>query len=393
MFVALALAMPIATASAQEGDDARYEALVRDAVAAYEARDPERALAAFQRAHEIHPSPRVLRGIAMCHVELGRWADAYVALRDALAIDEGERALGPELRASVEEVLLPVVRAHVALWVLPEGVQVSVDGAEVRPDAERVIAVDAGRREVTARSADGRTARATIEVRASHVGPLPLALPEPPPVAAAPPPQPSRVIAASTPVRPVPSSVTVVSDAGLGDYEPHDVRTRFSIWAHGTLGAWQGGAEYSPAAGFGLTMGLMTAFRPELAMGGQIEGTWAGLLDACGPYASGGTILRTSETCAWFRMSIRIAIEARSPDAPISVVLAGGPGLGFRGTQQRDELGSFTQSSRADTFVALDLGLRWYAVDDVLFLGAEVRSAIGTYADVGGAIQLGIQVP
>jgi hypothetical protein len=366
-----------------------YEAHVRVAVAAYESRDVEGALAAFTHAFEILPTPRVLRGIAMCQIELGLFADAHRALAAALDADHGERAFDDALRANVETVLLPLVRTRIALWVVPAEVVVTIDGAEVVPDQNRVVAVDPGIRELTVRADDGRTAQATVEVRAGHVGPLPVSLPEPPP------PEPAVTDAApraeAESIRVVPA-VSVVQDAGLGDYTPHEPVTRFALWAHGTLGAWQGGREYSPAAGFGLTVALMTRFLPELSMGGQLEGTWAGLLEPCGPYASGTTAVRTSETCGWYRTSVRIAIEAHAPDMPISFVLAGGPGIGFRAAQTLDGA-QYVQSMRADAFVAIDFGFRWYVVDDVLFLGADVRSAIGDYADVGAAVLLGAQIP
>lgn len=389
-------------ANPRETADEAYEAHVRAAVAAYESRDVEAALAAFTHAFEILPTPRVLRGIAMCQIELGLFADAHRALAAALDADHGERAFDDALRANVETVLLPLVRTRVALWVVPAGVAVTIDGAEAVPDQNRVIAVDPGSRELTARADDGRTARTTVEARAGHVGPLPVSLPEPtlpePTL-----PDPAREpgaptvpgaapVAEAESIRVVPA-VSVVQDAGLGDYTPHEPVTRFGLWAHGTLGAWQGGAEYSPAAGFGLTLALMTRFLPELSMGGQLEGTWAGLLDPCGPYAVGTTAVRTSQTCGWYRTSVRIAIEAHAPDMPISFVLAGGPGVGFRGAQTLDPATGFVQSTRADSFVAIDFGFRWYVVDDVLFLGADVRSAIGDYADVGAAVLLGAQIP
>lgn len=411
LLLVLALDVAASSAAAQDGgasgespeespaespEDA-YEAHVRVAVAAYESRDLEAALAAFTHAFEILPTPRVLRGIAMCQIELGLFADAHRALAAALDADHGERAFDDALRANVETVLLPLVRTRVALWVVPAGVAVTIDGAEVVPDQNRVVAVDPGIRELTVRADDGRTARTTIEARAGHVGPLPVSLPEPsPPDPAREPGAPAAAgaapIARAESIRVVPA-VSVVQDAGLGDYTPHEPVTRFGLWAHGTLGAWQGGAEYSPAAGFGLTLAVMTRFLPELSMGGQLEGTWAGLLEACGPYAVGTTPVRTSETCGWYRTSVRIAIEAHAPDMPISFVLAGGPGIGFRGAQTSHGAAGFAQSTRADAFVALDAGFRWYVVDDVLFLGADVRSAIGDYADVGAAVLVGAQIP
>lgn len=387
------------SATAQDAvPDPAYETLVRDAIAAYEARELERSITLFQQAHALQPGPRPLRGIAMGQIELGEWVGAHRTLLAAIAADGGERALSPDARAHLETVLLPLVRSHLALWVVPAGIEVIIDGAPAELDAHRVTAVAPGPHAVMIRGADGRTAEATLEPGTGHVGPLPLELPPPEPTPTTPTARVTATVHIVDAPPPPPSRVTIVDrDARLIDERlPHLVNTRFSMWAQGTVGAWHGGTPgFAPAAGFGLTFAVMTRFAREIAVGGQLEGTWAGLLESCGPYAIDGVITRGSETCGWFHFGLRIAVELFLSDAPLSILVSAGGGFAFRARQVPPfgPLAGTGWGTGSEFVVPLDAGLRWYLADEYVFLQGDVRSSIGNFADVGFALLFGFQTP
>src|SRR5688572_4251575 len=92
-------------ASPLAAQDASYDALIRQALVEYEATRYEEARALFRRAHQVSPNPRTLRGIGMSSYELRDYPAAFRALRDALAMTGGDRALTPAHRVHVEQLL------------------------------------------------------------------------------------------------------------------------------------------------------------------------------------------------------------------------------------------------------------------------------------------------
>lgn len=106
------------------------EALVEQGLQSREARRDEEALAKFERAHAIAPTPRTRAQIALAEQALGRWAAAEVDLAGALASKDPWIA---KHRATLEAAL-GTIRAHLGDLVVSggiEGAEVTVDGARV----------------------------------------------------------------------------------------------------------------------------------------------------------------------------------------------------------------------------------------------------------------------
>ena len=356
-----------------------YDAFVASAVAAYEEGDWERALTYFRRAHAAIPNPRALRGIGMCEVQLARWADAYRTLRAALEMQaDAERALSSDLRAHVT-LLMTEARSHVAVWHVPEGVSVELDGAPAVLLDDGTLVVAAGSHTVHVRDAHGHEAHATIEVSAGAQGDVPVVVPEPTPEPLPPPPPPRAPLVQQRDERIVPraSSVEVRADPGLGAVLPRPLTTRFVIWAQGVLGGWiaQEQERFAPAAGFGLTLGFLVRVMDELSIGATFEGTWGENLDTCpeGP---------TYTACNWFQPAARLTFDMRLDDVPLSIVAAVGIGFPFR---------IAPGSLAAAAAVVLDAGVRWLFADDALFLGLDLRSSISSWGNFTPALVFGAQ--
>ena len=107
------------------------EALVEQGLQLREARRDEEALAKFERAHAIAPSPRTRAQIALAKQALGRWAAAETDLADALAAMADPWIA--KHRAALEGALV-TIRTHLGDLVVTggvEGADVTVDGARV----------------------------------------------------------------------------------------------------------------------------------------------------------------------------------------------------------------------------------------------------------------------
>ncbi len=124
----LASAFVPSTTSAQEGASARYEELVRAAIAAQEKGDFARAYELFASAHAFYPNARTLRAMGVAAFQEGRVIEAIGYLEASL--DHPERPLDAELRDAVEE-LLARARTRVAAYrisVEPPSALLSLDG-------------------------------------------------------------------------------------------------------------------------------------------------------------------------------------------------------------------------------------------------------------------------
>jgi len=106
------------------GDDAIAEALSAKGVALRKAGQDAEALALFERAFELRPSPRGVAQIALAHQALAHWREAEQGLLDALH-DSNDLWIARN-RAYLEESLA-TVQAHLA-WL---DIESNVAGAEV----------------------------------------------------------------------------------------------------------------------------------------------------------------------------------------------------------------------------------------------------------------------
>ena len=139
----------------------------------------------FRQAYELMPNARAMRGVAMTSFELRDYTEAYRASVAALAderrpLDETQRAHMSDLRDRSAAFVGRFDASH-----LGRDVSLHVDGAlrELEPDG--TLLLPEGEHEVSARSPDGREARARWRVRAGDHRPLPIELPEPAPAEAA----------------------------------------------------------------------------------------------------------------------------------------------------------------------------------------------------------------
>lgn len=173
MVLAAAIVVFTPTAHAQEGETppARYQELVDRALAESAAGRWEEARAAFREAHELFPNARTLRGIGVVAFEIRDYVDAVRNLRLALA--ETRRALTPEQRREVEELLgrsLALVARYDASSLPPDAVIV-VDGQTVTPEADGELLVAVGEHSLEVR-AQGDTARARLRIRGGEREPI-----------------------------------------------------------------------------------------------------------------------------------------------------------------------------------------------------------------------------
>lgn len=147
---------PPLVAADDSNDDARYHALVEEAIQEYEHGNWNEASAAFEQAHAINPNARTLRGMGMAAFEAHRYVDSIHRLEEALS--EQRHALTSEQRDEVSHVLERAHRyvAHLKLDVEPANVPltIKIDGRASKPDAQRTIVVDPGLIEVEV-SAEG----------------------------------------------------------------------------------------------------------------------------------------------------------------------------------------------------------------------------------------------
>jgi hypothetical protein len=114
------------------------------------------ALALFERAYELHASPRILRAIAKCLFELRRYSEAVIACDRALAADRD--ALGEGLRSDVSELRARALgfTGMVRVVADPTSAEVLIDGRRVTLGSGNAeLRVDLGKHVVEA-SAPGR---------------------------------------------------------------------------------------------------------------------------------------------------------------------------------------------------------------------------------------------
>ena len=125
-------------------EDAAYRAMVREALAEYDARHFEEARIIFRRAHELAPNARTLRGIGMASFELRDYVTAVHALSASLV--ETRKALSLEQRTHAQG-LLERSRLFVdiyALKVTPSDARVLIDGRPPENEADGTVLLGFG---------------------------------------------------------------------------------------------------------------------------------------------------------------------------------------------------------------------------------------------------------
>lgn len=130
--------------AAQSQDDAYAEA-IRGALQEFSEGRFQEARALFRRAHELQPSARTWRGIALASFELQDYTTARRAIQKALSSDVNP--LTPAMKEEAEALLqkTSLFLAVLELDVQQTGALVKIDGTEPLREDDRIFA-DAGER-------------------------------------------------------------------------------------------------------------------------------------------------------------------------------------------------------------------------------------------------------
>jgi hypothetical protein len=154
-----------------------YDRVLSEAISAFKARQWTRARDLFQRAHEMSPSARTLRGIGVTAFEGGEYVAAVHALEAALV--HPEKQLPPDLR---EGTLALIAEARervgsVALTLTPESAQVRCDGQEVAREPDGSLLLDPGPHTLVFSAAGFEPREERLSVTSKERGTLTVALP------------------------------------------------------------------------------------------------------------------------------------------------------------------------------------------------------------------------
>ena len=121
-----------------------YDRVLAEAISAFKARHWSRARDLFQRAHEMSPSARTLRGIGVTAFEGGEYVAAIHALEAALV--HPQKQLPPDLREGTR-VLIEQARARVGVVTValtPEDADVRCDGEGLTRENDGSLLLDPG---------------------------------------------------------------------------------------------------------------------------------------------------------------------------------------------------------------------------------------------------------
>lgn len=159
--LALSIFLAVATATAAHADDKTdAQKLLDEGVALLNQSKPADALAKFERAYALYPAPALLLNIGTSLRALGRHAEAANAYARWI-----QAKTNPQQRAEVEEILseLDAQVGKVTLELDVSDAQITVDGKPVVP-AGKLLRLEVGSHAIVA-SKDGKTARATVQIR------------------------------------------------------------------------------------------------------------------------------------------------------------------------------------------------------------------------------------
>ena len=153
ILVALAIGFPLLAPRAALAEDPAAATLIEQGLDLRQSQHDVEALALFEKAQAIAPSPRGQAQVALAQQALGRWVLAEQNLASAIAVS-GDAWI--ESRRPILERAMTVIRAHlgdVEIVGAKEGA-VYVDGARVdAPDALTHLRLEVGRRAFELRAA------------------------------------------------------------------------------------------------------------------------------------------------------------------------------------------------------------------------------------------------
>ncbi len=191
-----------AAEESSSGDDPKYRATLKEALAEYDANHFEEARILFRKAHELNPNARTLRSIGMASFELRDYVAALRALTAALT--ETRKALNAEQRAHAQG-LLEKSRMFVDVYTLkvtPGDARVLLDGRPVDQEPDGTILLGFGNHTFEASKPGYATRALPVNVRGGEHKDLAMTL-ERKAVALAAPIAPAATIAAPPPAAPV----------------------------------------------------------------------------------------------------------------------------------------------------------------------------------------------
>ena len=199
--LAFSTAYARAADESSSGDDAKYRATLKEALAEYDANHFEEARILFRRAHELNPNARTLRSIGMASFELRDYVAALRALTAALV--ETRKPLNAEQRAHAQG-LLEKSRMFVDVYTLrvtPADARVLLDGRPLDQEPDGTILLGFGNHTVEASKPNYTTRALPVNVRGGERKDLAMTL-ERRSVAVAP-----SVVPAATLTKPTPVAV------------------------------------------------------------------------------------------------------------------------------------------------------------------------------------------
>jgi hypothetical protein len=150
--------------SLAQAEDPAYRAIIADAVEEFDASRYAEARALFRQAHALSPNARTLRGIGLCSFEMSDYAEAYVALSQALT--DQRRPLTSEQRQQVEGVLARATTfiGFFRVRLVPEAATLIVDGGEPILASDGRIVLALGDHQLVARVHGHPEARSFLRV-------------------------------------------------------------------------------------------------------------------------------------------------------------------------------------------------------------------------------------
>jgi hypothetical protein len=231
----------ISSATAQGQDRTKQEAmrLLQEGLDRVEQKDFEGALARFEAAYRVFPSPKILLNIGNALGSLGREPEAADAYERFLGGIQGADEKRQVAREELERLVAKLARARVSLD--PENATLSVDGRARDGKASRGFFLRPGRHEISVSASGYATKTVTIELDAGRETQVSLAL---------------DLLSAQTGRSPANGQGAATGPLAVGGARPHDPdggainRPRARRWT------WIAGGAAVAALGGGIALGL-----------------------------------------------------------------------------------------------------------------------------------------
>jgi tetratricopeptide (TPR) repeat protein len=163
-------------ASADTGESSEYRDAIREALREFDVGNWNEALVLFERAHQIQPNARTLRGIGFCLFEGRRYVDTVSYLEQALK--DPRNPLTDAQRASTEQLLARAQAfvAHVQVKLSPATAVLMVNGERAQLDEASELRLDPGDHELSASAPGFEPRNLRVQIKSGANGPFSLEL-------------------------------------------------------------------------------------------------------------------------------------------------------------------------------------------------------------------------